>query len=93
MRRSIGEETIEEKSTYKVRFKPQIGYSWINYYDKKTGLQLKQEKSMDTPNGVMTQVTYFSDYRNVDGLMFPFEITQSVAESRSRYICYFCKHK
>ena len=34
---------------------------------------------MDTPNGIMTQVSVYDDYRNVDGLLFPFEIIQSVA--------------
>jgi len=75
----VGEETIDERDVYKVKFKPQIGYSWLGYYDKKTGLQTRQEKTMDTPNGVLTQVTDFDDYRTVDGVMFPFAISQKVA--------------
>ncbi len=75
----VGEETIDERDVYKVKFKPQIGYSWLGYYDKKTGLQIRQEKTMDTPNGILTQMTDFDDYRVVDGVMFPFEISQRVA--------------
>ena len=73
----IGEETIDDRPTYKVRFSPKIGKSWTANFDKENGLQLRQEREVDTPNGPLIQITAYDDYRAVDGVLFPFEISQS----------------
>jgi len=75
----IGEETINDRPTYKIRFNPKIGKSWTANFDKQNGLQVKQEREADTPNGPITQITEYDDYRAVDGILFPFEITQTVS--------------
>ena len=74
----VGEETIRDRPTYKIRFSPKIGNSWTANFDKQSGFQVKQEREVDTPNGPITQITEYDDYRAVDGIFFPFEISQIV---------------
>ena len=76
----IGEEILDERDTYKVLFKPQTGKSWVSWYDKKTGFELKKERTLDTPNGSITESTRYDDYRPVDGFMFPFKTILQLGE-------------
>ena len=50
----------------------------LNYYDKESGFLVKQSKIMETPQGVITQDTFLDDYKEVEGVKYPFKIRQSV---------------
>ena len=44
-------------------------------YDAETGLKFKQTQVVEAPDGsTISQVTYYDDYREVDGVLFPFLI-------------------
>ena len=49
---------------------------WFQYFDSSTGLRKKETKEIQTPTGNFDQTTYYSNYKNVDGLSFPFKIRQ-----------------
>ena len=42
-----------------------------DYFDTETGLKLKSDEIMETPDGTFTQTTIFSDYRDIDGIRVP----------------------
>jgi hypothetical protein len=42
------------------------------FYDVKTGLKVAETKSMDVSGQLISQTSNFSDYREVNGIKFPF---------------------
>lgn len=50
------------------------GETNTEYYDVESGLKLREEQTMESPEGPITVSTSFADYREVDGVMFPFTI-------------------
>jgi zinc protease len=68
-----GIETINGKDTYAIK----DGKTTL-YYDVTSGLKLADAKTMDQGGKSITQVTNFSDYREVKGVKVPFNIIQNV---------------
>jgi outer membrane lipoprotein-sorting protein len=48
-----------------------------SYFDKVTGLKIKTTTTVDTPMGAQQIIVEFSDYREVNGVKFPFVIKQN----------------
>lgn len=74
-----GMDTVGAKKVYKIKVDTKSG-TWYQYYDTDSGYKLKDEKPMDTPQGKFVQRTWYSDFRNVDGLSFPFKIIQEMGK-------------
>lgn len=72
----IGEECIDSIDCYAIRLVLPSGIRWFQYYNVETGLKFKETKEIQTKQGLFEQETYFSDYREVNGLKFPFTIKQ-----------------
>jgi len=72
----IGEEVIDSTSCYTIKFTLPSGLRWFQYYSVDTGLKFKETKEIQTRQGLFEQETYYSDYREVSGLKFPFTIKQ-----------------
>ncbi len=68
---------IDSIDCYKVEMKPDTGSSWTQYYDINSGLRIKEVKNVETAQGTFQQETTFSNYKEVDGIKFPFSIKQS----------------
>jgi outer membrane lipoprotein-sorting protein len=51
----------------------------VGYFDVKTGLKVKSVDSMDTPMGEQQTLIEYSDYREVEGVKFPFSMKQNMA--------------
>ncbi|MDR0296173.1 MAG: insulinase family protein [Prevotellaceae bacterium] len=49
------------------------------WFDTKTGLLIKTSTTADTPQGTIQQIMEFSDYRPVNGILFPYTIKQKAA--------------
>lgn len=47
------------------------------YYSVETGLKLREEATVETPEGELTVSQSYSDYRDIDGVMIPFQINIS----------------
>ena len=73
-----GMEKVKGKNAYKIEMILPSGTKWIQYFDPETGYKIKETKNITTPQGTFTQENYYSDYRNVDGVKYPFTIQQSV---------------
>lgn len=72
----IGEECIDSIDCYAIKLILPSGIRWFQYYDVETGLKVKETKEIQTKQGLFEQETFFSDYREVSGLKFPFTIKQ-----------------
>ena len=68
---------VNGKDAYKIEMTPPGGSTVVQYFDKETGLKVKEDKTTSSPQGSFTQSTSFSDYRAVNGVKFPFKFSQS----------------
>lgn len=48
------------------------------FYDTKTGLKYQEVKTMKGPNGDVSVPTIFGDYKEVNGILFPYAIAQKM---------------
>lgn len=80
-----GLDTVGNKDTYKIIVSTKTG-SWTQYYDTDNGFKLKDEKPIATPQGNFIQKTWYSDYKEVDGLWFPFKISQIMGKQAIEFI-------
>jgi hypothetical protein len=70
----VGLETVDEKPCYKVVLTPAEGSPETSYYGKESGLLVKVEASLTTPMGKIPFESHVSDYKEVDGVMFPYKV-------------------
>jgi predicted Zn-dependent peptidase len=75
-----GIEKINGKDAYKVEMSLPDGKTWLEYFDTNSGLKVKDSKQVTVPQGTFTRETEYSDYRNVDGVLFPFKLKQSIGQ-------------
>ena len=66
-------DKVNGKSVYVVK----VGEDKTAFYDTESGLKLKEEKVLQANGQTMTQPTEYSDYKAVDGILFPYVITAS----------------
>ena len=74
----IGTEKVNGKDAYKIEVTLPTGKNWIEFYDPKTGLKIKDKQEITLPQGTFTKENEYSDYRNVDGVMYPFKLVQTI---------------
>jgi len=67
-----GIEDLNGTDAYKVEVVSPAGQKYFDYYAIESGLKLQSKSVMQTPQGEMTQVQMFDDYREVEGVKFPF---------------------
>lgn len=79
---TAGIETVEGKPCYKVTLTPIEGKPEARYYDKESGLLVRQTGSVKTPMGELPVDAMVGDYRAESGILMPHSITQSVAGRR-----------
>lgn len=71
-------EEIDGKPAYKVQISNPEGTSKNEYFDVSTWLKVRTVASQETQMGPMTVTSNFGDYREVDGVKFPFALKQQV---------------
>jgi hypothetical protein len=74
----IGMEIIDSVQCYKISLELEDSTNWNQYYEVESGLKIKEIKSIDTPQGIFEQESFFSDYREVGELKFPYKIRQTL---------------
>ncbi len=67
-----GIETIGGKKAYAVEITKPSGSKTTFYYDIESGLKVRTSTVAEGPQGAMLQNTDLSDYRDVEGVKFPF---------------------
>jgi len=69
-----GMEKLGDKDVYVIVGTPESLPSETFYFDTKTGLLLRQDSTIISPEGKMPTKTFFEDVREVDGIKIPFKI-------------------
>ena len=69
-------EFVDSVECMVIKFTLPSGIRWFQYYANDSGLKVKELKEIQTKQGLYEQETYFSDYREVNGLKFPFTLKQ-----------------
>lgn len=69
-----GVEDVDGQESYVVK----MDENTTNYYSKDSGLKIKQVKTMKQGPQTMTIPITFNDYREVEGVKFPFELSQTM---------------
>ena len=72
-----GIETVDSLLCYKIVLITEEGKCWEQFYEIDSGLKIKEVKEVETTLENFVQETYYSDYKEIDGLKFPFNIKQS----------------
>lgn len=72
-----GVEKFNDKDVYKIKMVFPSGLSGFSYFDLATGLKVKEDREVPTKMGVGQQTIVYDDYKDVDGVKYPFKITQS----------------
>jgi hypothetical protein len=67
---------VDSIDYYKVTYTLPSGLKWFQYYSSESGLKIKEVKEIQTEQGIFEQETYYSAYKEADGLKFPFSIKQ-----------------
>lgn len=72
----LGNEMVDSIDCYQIKLTLPSGIRWFQYYATDSGLKIKELKEIQTKQGLFEQETYFSDYREAEGLKFPFTLKQ-----------------
>lgn len=72
-----GTEKINGKDAHKIKMTLPSGIRWFTYFDSESGLKVKEQKEMQTQMGLIEQVVSYDNYTEVEGIKYPFKITQS----------------
>jgi outer membrane lipoprotein-sorting protein len=71
-------EMVDGKETFMVEVSHPGSGTGYDYYDTETGLRIREDKTEVTPEGEMTQTTHLSEYKNVDGILYPHQMDLSI---------------
>ena len=71
-----GVTEVRGRKAYKLTLMQDNGFIFYEYYDVDSGLKLRREQPKTTPQGNLTIITEYQDYRPVDDLQFPHLIEQ-----------------
>jgi hypothetical protein len=74
----VGIEDVDGKPAYKVVLTPKSGKPTTEFYDKTSHLLVKEMSTAPSPMGEVQVEEYPTDYKAVDGVLFPFKVTQKV---------------
>ena len=67
-------EKVEGKDAYKVKVVNPTGQTIYDYFNVESGLRIQSKQTTVSPQGEFTQIQSFSDYKEIDGVKFPFLI-------------------
>jgi hypothetical protein len=71
-------EMVDGKETYMIEVSHPGSGTGYDYYDTETGLRLREDKIEVTPDGEMVQITHLSEYKDVDGILYPHKLDLSI---------------
>lgn len=80
-----GVEKVNGKEAYKVELSLPNGKTWLEYFDTNSFLKVKDSKQVTVPQGTFTRETEYSDYRMVDGVMYPYKLKQTVGQQQLEF--------
>jgi hypothetical protein len=75
----VGIEKVDDKDAYKVQYTV-AGKDWYDYFDTQTGLKVKRSATNETPRGKVETDIKFGNYKEVNGIKFPFTRSQKLGQ-------------
>lgn len=73
-----GKGKVENREVWVLKITPKAGLPMVRYYDADSFLLLRSDITISTGGRETALKTFLSDYRDVDGIRLPFQITQQV---------------
>ncbi|WP_345268517.1 insulinase family protein [Nibrella viscosa] len=73
-----GTEKVNGKDAYKVVYTTDEGITWTDFFDAESGLRVQQITTQQGPQGAIQVPVSFSNYKEVNGIKFPYTIQQSM---------------
>lgn len=70
----LGSAKVGTSDTWVLEAAPKVGKADKLYFDKKSGLLVREETTVEGPLGAITFQNELGDYRDVDGVMVPFSM-------------------
>lgn len=83
---TVGTAEVDGKNCYKVEYTPTSGEKQTRYFDVESGLLVKIESVQEMQGGKQPVSATISDYREVDGIMVSYKMTQSAMGASSSII-------
>ena len=80
-----GVANVNGKDAYKIDMILPSGTTWVQYYDPETWLKVEESKEINTPQGTFAQNTFFSNYRKVSGVKYPFTVNQTMGKQKMEF--------
>ncbi len=77
-----GMENINGKDAYKIVLTYPTGTKKTEYYDTEKGFKIREVSTIKTPQGNFTQIVDLDDYKNVEGHMAPFKMSQTMGPQK-----------
>jgi len=75
----LGTDKVNQKDAYKIEITYSSGSKGYEYYELESGFKVKEERSIETPQGTFMQVTTYDDYREINNVKYPFKVIQNIA--------------
>jgi len=69
-----GTAKVGDREAYVMEATPPEGFAETFYFDTATGLLLKRDYKLDSPEGALSFETFYDDYREVDGIQTPYTL-------------------
>ncbi|MBF9252972.1 insulinase family protein [Pontibacter sp. 172403-2] len=73
-----GLDKVDGKDAYVIEVTMPNGQKTMQYFAKDSGLLLKEVNSLESPQGVITQTKNYSNYKEVNGVKFPYLVEISM---------------
>lgn len=73
----VATEKVDEKDAYKLKITDPMGEVYYSFFDVESGLKVMLKRTTTTPQGSIDQVQKFTDYKAVNGVLFPYAMTMS----------------
>jgi len=73
-----GIQNIEGKDAYRVLLISKKGKKYTHFYDVETGYKLREISELNTSRGTFKQIIDLSDYKEVNGIKYPFRMIQKI---------------
>jgi len=87
-----GEETVNDQPADRVILRREGGESEVWYFDQATHNLVRQDMTAAAPGREMPIKVFLSDYREVDGIKYPFVATQESMDREIRVVRESVKH-
>ncbi|MCB0730831.1 MAG: hypothetical protein KDC88_07340 [Ignavibacteriae bacterium] len=81
-----GTDSLNDKIVNKIILTSPNGKIFTDYYDVETGLKIREESNINTPQGSYKQKIDLEDYKLTDGILNPFKLTQKIADKEVELI-------